>query len=102
MYHSHIWLEYGIVNLSHEGNYEIPTDCPLQLIGVYSITKLAMLGVVKTLSTELASSNIRVNAIAPGLIDTKFSAAVRSYSIQWPVFTEGARQGGWKEKSSRC
>ncbi len=47
---------------------------PLQ--GVYGMSKAAILSMTKTLAFELASSGIRVNAIAPGLIDTKFAAAI--------------------------
>ena len=36
----------------------------------YSSSKAALLGATKTLSIELAPYNIRVNAIAPGVIDT--------------------------------
>ncbi|XP_055337365.1 dehydrogenase/reductase SDR family member 4-like [Paramacrobiotus metropolitanus] len=43
-------------------------------IGTYSISKTALLGLSKALSNELASSNIRVNAVAPGIIKTKFSS----------------------------
>ena len=39
----------------------------------YSAAKSAMLGVVKTLSTELSPDGIRVNAIAPGWIETEMS-----------------------------
>ncbi|KAH9515668.1 Dehydrogenase reductase SDR member 4 [Bulinus truncatus] len=49
---------------------------PFEFIGVYSITKTALLGLVKTLSPELAKMNIRINGIAPGIIDTKFSQAL--------------------------
>ena len=47
---------------------------PLQ--GVYGMTKAAVLSMTRTLALELAANNIRVNAIAPGYIDTKFAAAV--------------------------
>ncbi len=47
---------------------------PLQ--GVYGMTKAAVLSMTKTLAVELASSSIRVNAIAPGLVDTRFAAAL--------------------------
>lgn len=42
----------------------------------YSISKTALLGLTKALSYELAPDNIRVNCIAPGIIDTKFAGAV--------------------------
>ena len=47
---------------------------PLQ--GCYSMTKAAILSMTKTLAYELAGSKIRVNAIAPGFVDTRFAAAV--------------------------
>ena len=42
----------------------------------YSVSKTALLGLTKALSFELGPENIRVNCIAPGIIDTKFSGAV--------------------------
>jgi len=39
----------------------------------YSAAKSAMLGVVRTLATELSPEGIRVNAIAPGWIETEMS-----------------------------
>ena len=46
---------------------------PMLGIGGYSVTKTAILGLTKTLATEFAPFNIRVNCLAPGLIKTKFS-----------------------------
>ena len=47
---------------------------PMQ--GLYGMTKAAVISMTQTLAYELGSSAIRVNAIAPGLVETKFSAAL--------------------------
>ena len=45
-------------------------------LGVYGVSKAAVIMLTKTLAVELARDNIRVNAIAPGLIQTRFSEAL--------------------------
>jgi NAD(P)-dependent dehydrogenase (short-subunit alcohol dehydrogenase family) len=42
-------------------------------LGVYGVSKAAVIMMTKTLAVELAPDQIRVNAIAPGLIQTRFS-----------------------------
>ena len=49
---------------------------PGPMMGVYSTSKAAVIMLTKALAAELASDNIQVNAIAPGFIRTKFSAAL--------------------------
>jgi NAD(P)-dependent dehydrogenase (short-subunit alcohol dehydrogenase family) len=44
--------------------------------GVYAMTKAAIVSMTKTLGYELAGNKIRVNAIAPGFVDTKFASAI--------------------------
>lgn len=44
--------------------------------GVYGMTKAAVISMTETLSQEVGASGIRVNAIAPGLVETRFSAAL--------------------------
>jgi NAD(P)-dependent dehydrogenase (short-subunit alcohol dehydrogenase family) len=49
---------------------------PAPLQGVYSITKAGVVAMVKAFAKELAPYHIRVNAILPGLTDTKFAAVM--------------------------
>ena len=61
----------AIVNLASVAGLRA---APMQ--GVYGMTKAAILSMTQTLAYELASSGIRVNAIAPGFVDTRFAAAI--------------------------
>jgi NAD(P)-dependent dehydrogenase (short-subunit alcohol dehydrogenase family) len=61
----------SIVNVASVAALEA---APLQ--GLYGASKAAVVSMTKTLAFELASSKIRVNAICPGLIDTKFASAI--------------------------
>jgi NAD(P)-dependent dehydrogenase (short-subunit alcohol dehydrogenase family) len=49
---------------------------PQPMMGVYSVSKAAVLMLTKVLAAELAQFNIQVNAIAPGFVKTKFSSAL--------------------------
>lgn len=49
---------------------------PLQ--GVYGMTKAALISLTKTMSHEWGSLGVRVNCIAPGLVDTHFASALIS------------------------
>ncbi len=46
---------------------------PLPGMGVYSVSKAAVLMLTEALAQELGTHNIQVNAIAPGIIKTHFS-----------------------------
>jgi NAD(P)-dependent dehydrogenase (short-subunit alcohol dehydrogenase family) len=47
---------------------------PLQ--GIYGMTKAAVISMTRTFALELGPSRIRVNAIAPGLVETRFAAVI--------------------------
>jgi NAD(P)-dependent dehydrogenase (short-subunit alcohol dehydrogenase family) len=64
-----VMKEHGggkIINVSSVDAYK-----PEFSVGVYSISKAAVLMVTKSMAQELAPYNIRVNAIAPGPIGTR-------------------------------
>lgn len=49
---------------------------PGRFQGIYSITKAGIISLTKSLAVELGADNIQVNAIAPGLVRTKFAQAL--------------------------
>jgi NAD(P)-dependent dehydrogenase (short-subunit alcohol dehydrogenase family) len=49
---------------------------PLPGLGAYSVSKAGVLGLMRVLAKELGPSGVRVNSVAPGLIETRFSAAL--------------------------
>jgi NAD(P)-dependent dehydrogenase (short-subunit alcohol dehydrogenase family) len=49
---------------------------PAPFQGIYSITKAGVISMTKGFAKELAPWKIRVNALLPGLTETKFSAAI--------------------------
>ncbi len=61
----------SIVNVSSV-NGVIPG--PMQ--GIYSITKAAIISMTKSFARECAPKGVRVNALLPGLTDTRFAAAL--------------------------
>jgi NAD(P)-dependent dehydrogenase (short-subunit alcohol dehydrogenase family) len=46
------------------------------MMGVYGMTKAAVISMTQTLAVELGPLGVRVNAIAPGLVETRFSQAL--------------------------
>lgn len=60
-----------IINMASVAGLE-----PQPMMGVYSVSKAAVLMLTKVMAAEWAPLNIQVNAIAPGFVKTKFSAAL--------------------------
>lgn len=49
---------------------------PALMQGVYSITKAGVIAMTKSFAKELAPAKVRVNALLPGLTDTKFASVM--------------------------
>ena len=60
----------SIINLSSSG-----ADSPAPTLSLYAMTKAAVNMLTRTLATELGPAGIRVNAIAPGWVDTPMGTA---------------------------
>jgi len=61
----------SIVNVSSVGGLS-----PQIMQGIYAITKAGLISMTKAFAKELANKNIRVNALLPGLTETKFSSVL--------------------------
>lgn len=55
---------------------------PFSLLGAYSVSKTALFGLTKAAAQDLAPENIRVNCVAPGIVQTKFAAAVSYFTLK--------------------
>ncbi|CAM4048898.1 SDR family oxidoreductase [Psychrobacter arenosus] len=64
----------GVILNTASVNAIVPGD----MQGIYSITKAAVISMTKAFAKECGPLNIRVNALLPGLTDTKFASALTS------------------------
>ena len=63
----------SIINISSIGGLR-----PEHGLGIYSVSKAALISLTKVMAKEWGDDNIRANVICPGLIKTKFSEALWS------------------------
>jgi dehydrogenase/reductase SDR family member 4 len=61
----------SVINISSIGGIS-----PEHGLGIYSVSKAALISLTKVFAKEWGDAKIRVNAICPGLIKTKFSEAL--------------------------
>ena len=63
----------SVVNIS-----SVEGISPGQGLGLYSVSKAALIQLTKVMAREWGPDSIRANAICPGLVETKFSEALTS------------------------
>ncbi len=61
----------SVINISSIGGIK-----PEPMIGMYSASKAALISLTQAMAVDWGKYNVRVNAICPGLIKTKFSKAL--------------------------
>jgi NAD(P)-dependent dehydrogenase (short-subunit alcohol dehydrogenase family) len=59
----------SIINIASIAGISPP---PMQ--GIYGVTKAAVIAMTKMFAKELSGGGVRCNAIAPGLVETKFAS----------------------------
>lgn len=79
-YVTKIMLKHGCGSVIHVSSTSALDGSYGQL--AYSASKAALIGVTKTMSRELGPRGIRVNAIAPGVIDTEMNSLVPREVLQ--------------------
>jgi 2-deoxy-D-gluconate 3-dehydrogenase len=64
-------------------------------VAAYTASKHAVAGLTKTLSNEWAASNVQVNAIAPGYVETDNTAALRADERRHQEILDRIPAGRW-------
>lgn len=66
---------------------------PAMMLGLYSVSKAAVIMLTKVLASEWGSANVRVNCICPGVVKTKFSKAIWSSDVILKEVTKSTPMG---------
>jgi NAD(P)-dependent dehydrogenase (short-subunit alcohol dehydrogenase family) len=63
--------------------------------GVYAATKAGIVQLVRTLASELGSSGVRVNAIAPGVVDTPLTSQIKDQPAWYAAYAAKSVFNRW-------
>lgn len=63
--------------------------------GVYAATKAGLVQMLRTAAAELGPSGVRVNAIAPGVVDTPLTAQIRANPEWYQAYSSKSALGRW-------
>ena len=63
--------------------------------GVYAATKAGLVQLLRTAAAELGSAGVRVNAIAPGVVDTPLTAQIRANDAWAHAYADKSALARW-------
>ncbi len=63
--------------------------------GVYAATKAGVLQLVRTAAAEFGASGVRVNAIAPGVVDTPLTSTIKADEGWYQAYAQKPALGRW-------
>lgn len=63
--------------------------------GVYAMTKAGLVMYLRTLAAELGPYGVRVNAVAPGVVDTPLTAPIKAQEGWYAAYADKAILGRW-------
>lgn len=67
--------------------------------GVYAATKAGLVQLLRTAAAEFGPAGVRVNAIAPGVVETPLTAQIKSDPGWYRAYAEKGALGRWAEPS---
>src|SRR6478752_2145206 len=63
--------------------------------GVYAATKAGLVQLLRTAAAELGPSGVRVNAVAPGVVETPLTAQIRATPEWYDAYASKSALGRW-------
>jgi len=67
--------------------------------GIYAATKAGLLQMVRALAAELGSSGVRVNAVAPGVVETPLTAPIKGKPDWYQAYANKSILRRWAQPS---
>jgi NAD(P)-dependent dehydrogenase (short-subunit alcohol dehydrogenase family) len=63
--------------------------------GIYAATKAGLVQLARTLASELGARGVRVNAVAPGVVETPLTGPIRSQPSWYEAYARKSALGRW-------
>ncbi len=64
---------------------------------IYAATKSGTVQMVRALADELGQRNVRVNALAPGIVETPLTAQIKNSPEWWDAYANKSILGRWAQ-----